>query len=52
MKIMKQFSRKVGDTDYYKYLLNIPPKAIKESGLEGKELKIKVEKGRIVIEKD
>lgn len=52
MKIQKRFLRKYKDKDYYKYIINIPPKILKETGLEyGEELEIKAEKGKIVLKK-
>lgn len=53
MRLQKQLSRKVGDKEYSKYVAVIPSEIIKESGLKvGQELKIKSEKGKIIIEKD
>jgi len=52
MKIQKRFLRKHKDKDYYKYIVNIPSRIIKESGLDyGEELEIKAEKGKIVLKK-
>jgi formylmethanofuran dehydrogenase subunit D len=52
MKIQKRFLRKYKDKDYYKYVVNIPPFIIKESGLAyGEEVEIKAEKGKIVLKK-
>jgi len=52
MKIQKRFLRKHKDKDYYKYIINIPPKILKETGLKyGEELEIKTEKGKIVLKK-
>ena len=52
MKIMKAFDKKVGDTEYYKYRVNLPKKVAEDSNLIGKELKVKLEKGKIIIEKE
>ena len=52
MKIIKVLSKKVGDKEYSKYLLNLPKEVVESSKLMGKELKAKTEKERIVIEKD
>ena len=42
MKIQKRFLRKYKDKDYYKYMVNIPPMVLKESGLKyGEEVEIK-----------
>lgn len=52
MKIQKRFLRKYKDKDYYKYVVNLPPLILKESGIKyGEEVGIKVEKGRIILEK-
>ncbi|MGD9276483.1 MAG: hypothetical protein PVJ67_04900 [Candidatus Pacearchaeota archaeon] len=53
MKIVKNLNKKVGDKEYFKYIISsLPEKVIKESKLEGKKLKAKAEKGKIVIEKE
>jgi hypothetical protein len=52
MKVQKRFLRKYKDKDYYKYMVNIPPMVLKESGLEyGEDIEIKAEKGKIVLRK-
>ena len=51
MKIMKAFDKKVGATEYYKYRINLPKKLVDDSNLFGKEVKVKLEKGKIVVEK-
>jgi len=52
MKIQKRFLRKHKDKDYYKYIVNLPPMIVKESGIEyGDEVEVKTEKGKIVLEK-
>jgi len=46
MKLQKQLSRKVGDTNYAKYVITIPPKTIKRLGWKpGQELEI-IPKGK------
>ena len=45
-------SKKVKDKEYSKYLLNLPKEVVEESNLLGKNLKSKVEKEKIIIEKD
>jgi hypothetical protein len=52
MKIIQVLSKKVGDTEYQKYLLNLPKSVVEESNLVGKNLKAKAEKEKIVIEKE
>lgn len=50
MKIMQAFDKKVKDTEYYRYRINLPKKAVSDSKLFGKELIVSVEKGKIIIE--
>ncbi|MDP2925911.1 MAG: hypothetical protein Q8N99_06070 [Nanoarchaeota archaeon] len=51
MKIMKAIDKKVGNTTYFKYKINLPKK-VEESDLLDKELKVSIEKDKITIEKD
>jgi len=52
MRLQKQLSRKVGNKIYNKWIVVIPPKKIKKSGLkEGDYLEIKIKKGKIILEK-
>ena len=51
-RLQKQLSRKVGDKEYAKYVIVIPPEEIKKSGFrEGQELKIETKEGKITIKK-
>ena len=52
MKIIKVMSKKVRDKEYSKYIINIPKQNVEDSDLLNKELKIKSEKGKIIIEKE
>ena len=52
MKIMKAFDKKVGETEYYKYRVNLPKKIVENSNLLGKDVKVRLDKGRIIIEKE
>ncbi len=52
MKIMKVVDKKVGDTTYYKYRINLPKEAVEDLKLLDKKLKVKIEKGKIIIEED
>lgn len=52
MKIMKVLDKKIGDTTYYKYRINLPIKAVETLKLIDKELKVRIEKNKIVIEKE
>ncbi|MEK6940644.1 MAG: hypothetical protein AABW49_01980 [Nanoarchaeota archaeon] len=49
MKIMKVIDKKVGDTVYYKYRINLPKKIVENSRLLEKDLVITLEKGKILI---
>jgi hypothetical protein len=51
MKIMKVFDKKVGNTTYHKYRINLPKESVEKSKLLDRELKVKVEKDKIIIEK-
>lgn len=52
MKLQKQLSRKVGKTEYPKYVAVIPPKIVEELGWkDGQELKAQVKEKKLVIEK-
>ena len=52
MKIQKRFLRKYKNKDYYKFMVNIPPNILKESGLDyNKDVEIKADKGRIILKK-
>lgn len=52
MKLQKQLSRKVGKTEYPKYVTVIPPKIVEELGWkDGQELKAEVKEKSLVIKK-
>lgn len=52
MKLQKQLSRKIGNKEYSKYVITLPPKKIKKLGWkEGQELEIKESSNRLVIKK-
>lgn len=53
MKILKVNSKKVDDVVYHKYIMSpVPEEIVKASGLLGKKLKAKAEKGKIIVEKE
>jgi len=52
MKIIKVFSKRVKDTKYYKYIVNLPKEIVEKSKLEGKDLKARTEKNKIILEKN
>ena len=52
MKLQKQLSRKVGDVEYAKWVLVIPPNIVEElKWKEGQELKADVKENKLLIEK-
>lgn len=51
MKIMKVLDKKVGDTTYIKYRINLPKDIAERSKLLDKEVKVREENGKIIIEK-
>ena len=53
MRLQKQLSKKIGDKEYAKWVIVVPPKYIDKLGWEaGVELEADVENGKLVIEKD
>jgi uncharacterized lipoprotein YbaY len=52
MKVMKVVDKKVGNTTYYKYRINLPKEAVEQLNLLDKDLKVRIEKNRLVIEKE
>lgn len=53
MKLQKQLSRKVGDKEYSKWVITIPPKQIKELGWsEGEFLESNVNTQELIIRKE
>ncbi len=52
MRIMKVLDKKVGNTEYIKYRINIPKKVAEDSKLLDKEVIVKLEKDKIIIEKE
>jgi len=49
---MKAVDKKVGDKTYFKHKINLPKKVVEESKFEGKELNIKLENGKIVVNRE
>lgn len=47
---MKSVDKKVGDATYFKYKINLPKK-VEETNLLNQELKVKIEKDKIIIDK-
>jgi len=52
MKIVKVMSMKVGDKQYSKYIVNLPKGVVENSKLLDRKLKARIEKEKIIIEKE
>ena len=46
---MKVVDKKVGDKTYFKYRINIPVKVAEDSKLLDKEVKVELDKDKIII---
>ena len=51
MKILEVLDKKVGEIEYRRYRINLPKKVVEDSNLVGKDLKARLEKEKIIIEK-
>lgn len=52
MRLQKQLSRKIGNTEYAKFVTVIPPQTIKDLGWEdGEELEPEIKEGKLIIKK-
>jgi hypothetical protein len=50
MKLQKRFNRKVGDTEYAKWMITIPPDEITRLGWkEGIDLEVDIKDGKLVL---
>lgn len=50
MRLQKQLSRRIGDIEYAKYVIVIPPKTIEELGWkEGEELEFLIKDKKLII---
>lgn len=52
MKIREVLDKKIGDTEYKRYIIVLPKEVVKESKLLGKEVKVILENNKICIEKE
>lgn len=52
MKIREVLDKKVGTKEYTRYIVILPKDIVAESKLLGKELKAKLERDKIIIEKE
>lgn len=51
MQLQKQMSRKIGNTEYAKYVIVIPPKVVEElKWKEGEELIFTIKGNKLIIE--
>ena len=52
MKLQKQLSRKVGDVEYAKWVLVIPPSIVEElKWKEGQELEVEIKENKLMVKK-
>jgi hypothetical protein len=51
MKIREVLDKKIGDKKYTRYIVILPKEIVQDSKLIGKELRVKLENGAIVIDK-
>ena len=49
---MKVLDKKVGNTEYIKYRINIPKKVAEDSKFLDKEVIVRLEKDKIIIERE
>ncbi|MFH1642414.1 MAG: hypothetical protein ABIC04_05960 [Nanoarchaeota archaeon] len=53
MYLQKQLSKKIGDKEYAKWVIVVPPKLIEKLNWEsGEKLEVHIRKGTLIIEKD
>jgi len=53
MYLQKQLSKKIGDKEYSKYVIVVPPKMVEELGWKaGEELEAEIKNKKLIIEKD
>lgn len=53
MRLQKQLSKKLGDKEYAKWVIVVPPKLINKLGWDnGEELEAEIDDGKLIIEKD
>ncbi len=50
MRIMKVLDKKIGETTYEKYRINLPKKVVEETKLLDKEVKVTADKDKIIIQ--
>lgn len=51
MKIREVLDKKIGEKKYSRYIVILPKDVVQDSKLLGKELKAKIQNGKIVLEK-
>lgn len=48
---MKVLDKKVGNTTYYKYRINLPKEIVENNNLLDKEMRISFKEGKIIIDR-
>ena len=51
MKVMIVVDKKVGNKTYYKYRVNLPKDIVEDLKLVDKELRVRIEKDKLIIER-
>ena len=49
---MKVFDKKVGETTYYKYRINLPKEIVEKFGFLDEELSVRFDNGKMIVEKN
>lgn len=52
MKIREVLDKKIGKTEYTRFITTLPKDIVKQSRLLGKELKAVVKEGKIILEEE
>lgn len=52
MKIREVLDKRIGNTEYTRFITILPKDVVKESKLLGKELKAVVKEGKIILEEE
>ncbi len=52
MKIREVLDKKIGSTEYTRFITTLPKDIVKESRLLGKQLKAIAKKGKIILEEE
>jgi hypothetical protein len=52
MKIREVLDKKVGDIKYNRYIVILPKDIVQKSNLLGKEIKVTLKEGKIILQED